>query len=271
MESVDYDLQYFQAEFEMALQEWKREICPFKSALVQLGYRMPNIVRQERSPQPVMAITSPSRNSAATRAELDELKKGRAALKRGHGEDPLEESRRLAKTAKRSNIVEGDDVVPLAAEDAEEDDGMLSKKKSATTIRFEEPEELRSPVRLGSTPVHRRNSSPFPKTYRGPLPDEGVFQSDGRVIKKRRWTVEEKNAVKFGVKRFGVGKWVQIKTEHDMILRNRTAVQIKDCWRTMVRKKEVTLQELVSEEELEREANDEEEEKEEEEGREEEV
>lgn len=60
-----------------------------------------------------------------------------------------------------------------------------------------------------------------------------------KVQKRRRWTPEEKNAVKEGVKMYGVGNWASIKKEYKDILQNRTGVQIKDVWRTMLNTGEV--------------------------------
>ena len=54
-----------------------------------------------------------------------------------------------------------------------------------------------------------------------------------RALKKRRFTEEEKKAIKDGVNIFGVGKWADIKALYAVQLRHRTSVQIKDCYRTM--------------------------------------
>jgi hypothetical protein len=73
-------------------------------------------------------------------------------------------------------------------------------------------------------------------------PGCGVITTTGNVTqphKKIFWTKEETMAVKQGVKTHGEGKWLEIKTEHADILRNRTSVQIKDRWRIMKRNNEV--------------------------------
>lgn len=56
---------------------------------------------------------------------------------------------------------------------------------------------------------------------------------------RRPWTVEEKSAVKEGVKKFGIGAWTKTKLEYAEILQNRTNIQIKDAWRHMLKKGEV--------------------------------
>jgi hypothetical protein len=72
-----------------------------------------------------------------------------------------------------------------------------------------------------------------------PPPDPGIFDDQGRVIRRLRWTEEEKQCVKEGVKKFGIGRWSHMKKEYGEILRNRTGVQIKDAWRTMTKTGEV--------------------------------
>jgi hypothetical protein len=206
------------------------------------------------------------KQSSTTRAELDQLRKGRAALKRDHGADPLDESREIARHAaratKRHRGNEDNNDEPDAADDdssSEEEEvfkdkkkrgrggrgeGFYDKKKSAERLTFEDElekddeEEEQERIRLSSTPS---KSSPFPKSFEGPMPDEGVFDKNGKVVKRRTWTEEEKVAVRAGVRMYGLGKWVEIKQDYGLILRNRTAVQCKDCWRTMFRKGEANL------------------------------
>ncbi|XP_019391620.1 PREDICTED: telomeric repeat-binding factor 2 isoform X2 [Crocodylus porosus] len=49
--------------------------------------------------------------------------------------------------------------------------------------------------------------------------------------KKQRWTVEESEWIKQGVNKYGEGRWKVICKKYPF--RNRTAVMIKDRWRTM--------------------------------------
>ena len=64
-----------------------------------------------------------------------------------------------------------------------------------------------------------------------PHPDEGK--------RRKRFTNEEKEAVKKGVEQYGPGDWKSIKNHYLGILHHRTPVQIKDCFRTMVKRGEV--------------------------------
>uniref|UniRef100_A0A8C5L9C7 Telomeric repeat-binding factor n=1 Tax=Jaculus jaculus TaxID=51337 RepID=A0A8C5L9C7_JACJA len=51
------------------------------------------------------------------------------------------------------------------------------------------------------------------------------------TTRKQRWTIEESEWVKAGVQKYGEGNWVAISKNYPFV--NRTAVMIKDRWRTM--------------------------------------
>uniref|UniRef100_A0A8C8ZJY7 Telomeric repeat-binding factor 2 n=1 Tax=Prolemur simus TaxID=1328070 RepID=A0A8C8ZJY7_PROSS len=53
------------------------------------------------------------------------------------------------------------------------------------------------------------------------------------ITKKQKWTVEESEWVKDGVQKYGEGNWAAISKNYPFV--NRTAVMIKDRWRTMKR------------------------------------
>uniref|UniRef100_A0A8C0L6Z6 Telomeric repeat-binding factor n=1 Tax=Canis lupus dingo TaxID=286419 RepID=A0A8C0L6Z6_CANLU len=59
-------------------------------------------------------------------------------------------------------------------------------------------------------------------------PDE---ESTTSITKKQKWTVEESEWVKAGVQKYGEGNWAAISKNYPFV--NRTAVMIKDRWRTM--------------------------------------
>uniref|UniRef100_A0A8B9FDG3 Telomeric repeat-binding factor n=1 Tax=Amazona collaria TaxID=241587 RepID=A0A8B9FDG3_9PSIT len=58
--------------------------------------------------------------------------------------------------------------------------------------------------------------------------EEELFPEAG---KNRKWTVEESEWIKDGVQKFGEGRWKTICQKYPF--QNRTAVMIKDRWRTM--------------------------------------
>uniref|UniRef100_A0A8C2V2Q1 Telomeric repeat-binding factor 2 n=1 Tax=Chinchilla lanigera TaxID=34839 RepID=A0A8C2V2Q1_CHILA len=55
--------------------------------------------------------------------------------------------------------------------------------------------------------------------------------STSSVGRKQKWTVEESEWVKAGVQKYGEGNWAAISKSYPFV--NRTAVMIKDRWRTM--------------------------------------
>ncbi|XP_064016257.1 telomeric repeat-binding factor 2 isoform X3 [Pogoniulus pusillus] len=65
--------------------------------------------------------------------------------------------------------------------------------------------------------------------------DAASFTSDHNSTvfgsRKQRWTVQESQWIKEGVKKFGEGRWKAICQKYPF--QNRTAVMIKDRWRTM--------------------------------------
>ncbi|XP_059120035.1 telomeric repeat-binding factor 2 isoform X2 [Peromyscus eremicus] len=59
-------------------------------------------------------------------------------------------------------------------------------------------------------------------------PDE---DKSATLTRKQKWTIEESEWVKAGVQKYGEGNWAAISKSYPFM--NRTAVMIKDRWRTM--------------------------------------
>lgn len=81
-------------------------------------------------------------------------------------------------------------------------------------------------------------SSPVPRIQ--PQSTRGVNVPRSAGKKRKRWTDEEKEAVRQGIAQHGVGRWALIKSDWAMELRDRTSVQIKDCYRTMLKRGELS-------------------------------
>lgn len=189
--------------------------------------------------------------------EVKELTKARDHL-REEVEDPLDDMRALASTAAGPSAAAA--AKAAAKKKAQEvarkrDDAvtpeLYKKKKSAKTLKFtdseEEDSEDEDDAKAGTTlsevpdrPVIRTapasaEKKPKPATqmltHRHHLPSG--------AIKRKKFTDEEKSAIKLGVERFGFGKWAKIKEYYSDELRDRTSVNIKDCYRTMMKKNEV--------------------------------
>lgn len=116
---------------------------------------------------------------------------------------------------------------PLTFDDCDDvdDDSENEEDERARVQSRKIPEGLEL---LGS-PVTSTSTS----MYKGPPPDEGIFDGNGNDRGVRWWNDIETRAFLSGLEKFGVGKWVQIKTEYGHDLRNRNRVQVKDKYRTM--------------------------------------
>jgi hypothetical protein len=256
-----FDLTYIQDKIEYLLQRWNSDVFgPKDPTLVQLHYGIPKgseIAALLSTPKPIRRssmmdrLKSPPRSAAQhngdvdakqpakTRAELEELRKDRAALNNKHGVDPLADSLAVAAGAqgvarKRTH----DEVDDEVRDDDERGGKLLEKKRTATRLPFDtDDDEERENLKLSALPALAKSNARSPA--RGLPPDEGVFNASGQVRRRRFWTEEETIAVKEGTKRHGIGKWAEIKAAYEYILRNRTSVQIKDKYRTMDRNNEL--------------------------------
>lgn len=182
----------------------------------------------------VQKMTEEERKSASKVKEVIALQDGMNTLNSNHGADPLAESLAMAQQAAgvpretRSAVS-----TPMAAV-------VTQKRRVAETFsdsETEDDEEFRGDIRLKT--VKRRRKSSVAEAV--PQPDEGLFNEYGKVNYRKAWTAEEKAAVYQGVQEYDLGQWAAIKRDRRFayILRNRTSMQIKDCWRTMHKKNEV--------------------------------
>eukprot|EP00978_Attheya_sp_CCMP212_P009833 scaffold23434_cov53-Attheya_sp.AAC.3 len=84
-------------------------------------------------------------------------------------------------------------------------------------------------------PTKRRSRSRQPINVQ-----EGASRDRSATPSKRnRFTEIEKHAIKKGLELYGVGRWVDIKDYMSEELSTRTTVNIKDCYRTMVKRGEI--------------------------------
>jgi hypothetical protein len=170
--------------------------------------------------------------------ELEGLRRGRLHLGNSHGEDPLEESLQVAQGA-GGGPADGDDEPTVEGSKRKR-----SNKKQLVILEEiddDEEDDAKEIARLSKVPRRRTSAGALtsPGGFVTIAPDEGIFDIEGKVLKRLKWTDDEKMCVKEGVKKHGMGKWKQIKFDHEQILRNRTPVQMKDCWRTMTKHNEV--------------------------------
>ncbi len=230
-----FSLNYLQEMTEKLLQEWNREIFGDRPFLVKKKYRMADSDNYSDS-------TDIARTASDRR--LQALKRKREILYKYHGDDPLEESRRIAAQARGARVRDegsraGDvpvrDVHVRERSDQEHDDQRGDNGNEEEEIVEDDEQEEVGPLELSGLPPRKKM---YVKIYRGAEPDEDIYTADGRVKKRRPWSDREIGALKKGVAKFGKGCWAEIKNEYAEILRNRTTVQIKDKWRNMERKGE---------------------------------
>ncbi|XP_036881350.1 telomeric repeat-binding factor 2 isoform X5 [Manis javanica] len=121
---------------------------------------------------------------------------------------------------------------------------LKSESAASATVKEEkqpapEPVEkpLREPARLPKGKWNSPNGVEEKETW---VEEDELFQvqapdeeSTTNISRKQKWTVEESEWVKAGVQKYGEGNWAAISKNYPFV--NRTAVMIKDRWRTMKR------------------------------------
>lgn len=193
------------------------------------------------------------------RASTDILKRLRDARQalRDEGSDPLQESIRLANAATRkgpSTATRGVQTIREQAQDRRRSGSRLYKKrKTAVRLEFDDDESFVDDAEEeeeGSPGLKRDGSfslSNLPPRVAPPNSDEEYTPSkkkrrgsqQKKYEGKRQWTAEEKNAILQGVQTCGKGSWAMIKKKYDVLFELRTSGQIKDCFRSMMRRGEV--------------------------------
>ena len=205
-----YNLEYFQVRFEHLLQEMNTLVFSnFLSVLIQRRYTIETGGIMDK----VIKASITSRRSIAAKLSVEDLRRSRIALKNEHGDDPLVESLRLSEHHVHASTPTG-------------------RKKRPDAPGGNENEE-NQPKRGRKRSDRNAAATTYP-------PEPGLFDDQGKVTRRTPWTEEEKTCVRQGVQQYGLGNWLAIKEEYSDILRNRTNVQIKDCWRTLVKNGIVT-------------------------------
>jgi hypothetical protein len=251
-----FSLETFQKKLESLLQGWNNSLFGHVgSVLVRAQYR----IDEPRAQQASNAVNDTSVGKKKKKKRRHEESK--VLLKEEPGDDEImsvgkslrddEEAPKKNKRAFVDMSEESEDVsINLLQEERAKENkqgarggGLYDRKKSAASITFEEDsdEEEQERIKLSEVPPNRtapnsRKSDQNPMTYQGAVPDEGTYNEKGKVIKRRKWTDEESDAVKSGFRKHGhcYDKWVKIKEHYPEILKNRHHMQIKDKWRTMV-------------------------------------
>jgi len=204
-------------------------------------------------------------------SSMRDLQAKRAQLKNRITEDPMIKSLEMASQAQiRSEKVteyassESDDeeespkqqkVTKVAQKDQKRDDDDTNEKQNDETRNNKAAQAGRN---QGQSALYANKRSRSQVQWDGSLGsgehDSHISddENDTKKIKTehvefktrkrpKKFTDEEKNAIKEGVNEKGFGNWAKIKEDikYKEILKNRTAVQIKDAYRTMKKNNEV--------------------------------
>jgi hypothetical protein len=230
----------FKRRVERNLRAWNEDTMS-ENPLLDVVYK--DIVEEEEQQVPVSA--SIKQSPAAAGKAVGRLTRARSLLY-AQGDDPLQDSMDLANEAmggaaqalvrstppkssskkqKRANAAfyeKHKGATRLSFGDSQPPDDGVTDDDSDDDDDFKEGEgaahlsTLPSPAKSGSGGRKRKNRfSPIrrsqQKTYSG----------------RRRWTDEEKQAIKEGIRQLGAGKWAAIKILFSVILADRTSGQMK--------------------------------------------
>ena len=103
-----------------------------------------------------------------------------------------------------------------------------SVKEKAEVDDLEDSEEENEGVKLSKVPKKFK-----PKVDVAPKKIAISNTTKAKQGKRKRFTDSEDAAIRNGVERFGPGRWADIKSYYHIDLADRSAVQIKDRWRTL--------------------------------------
>jgi hypothetical protein len=249
----ELDLQQFQDEMDELVNNLNFSVYGQRvPELIRLRYQLPRRARRVFSAAEPAAATlddnqeeedydieevegeedSESRKPSA-RSAIKALRKRRAALK-ATVRDPLEISRRIAARAVGGSRAGNDQESTLAASARSKE-----QRRNSSASSDEDSDDENIQLSDLAPPSKRRSIKSSHRYDTEHPPDDGLFDENGNVKVRRKWTDEEKTAVRLGVAKHGVGKWAHVKKEYADVLRNRTSVQIKDVWRTMANHGEI--------------------------------
>lgn len=130
---------------------------------------------------------------------------------------------------------------PNGEKDDDDDEEEEDNEESTTPDSYETPEK-RKRHENGTDQEDKEKKPSTPKRRRSKAPDDDMWEDLGDEPKMPRtyldWTEDETNAVREGYAKFGK-KWAMIKHNSQHRLIRRTNVQIKDKFRTMLKRGEI--------------------------------
>lgn len=112
----------------------------------------------------------------------------------------------------------------------------LSKVIQEATNNAKIRPKTKKPTDQGFVPLVIQGSALFDSDDDLMFAANTTCTSSGPSAKRKGWTPEEMASLIQGIKRYGVGKWADIREDPRYKLKHKTNVQIKDKWRNMCSK-----------------------------------
>ncbi|XP_067105606.1 telomeric repeat binding factor a isoform X3 [Osmerus mordax] len=150
---------------------------------------------------------------------------------------PTRKHRKRPASSEVDEISTESDVDVCALDDSSDGSPKRQAHKSSTPQKNRTPQKGDPPLKWKKLLNHAKGIkttwSEEDSLFNTPLKDGSGDSSSSRSSggKRRMWTTEETEWVRKGVARYGEGHWEKIKTSYPF--GDRTAVNIKDRWRTM--------------------------------------
>ena len=230
--SKPFNLSIFINKVQKLIQSWTSDVFDIRPKLNQVY----------GDPRPIRILTSgEASENAASKDGVQRLRRARINL-HNEGYDPLQESieianqalggkttptkRRPAPSPCKSSMPSG------GSKRSKRGTGgsFYEKKKSATQLQFESQEdgiEDSDEDEYRTAPLSELPERPVPSPNKSVSPRKARNSQRKKYEGRRKWTDEEKIAVKEGIRQCGVGNWAQIKSMYKILLQDRTSGQIK--------------------------------------------
>ncbi len=171
----------------------------------------------------------------ASQDVIHRLREARQAL-REEGQDPLEESIRLANAITGQTTVQ----IPRRLQTRQGDSqterragsGLYKKRTTAVRLEFEENEDMDS-TDQNADGTHHLSRLPIRAALEGSEDGFSPSRKKRRNSQKKKyegrrpWSAEEKGAIIEGIREFGKGSWAMIKEKYEVLFELRTSGQIK--------------------------------------------
>lgn len=184
-----------------------------------------------------LTSNSSGKKSISNSTNSSSKKKKKETISTRHRPDNEDRPRTRMATKKNKNSGKPIGGQQLHFEDSDEEEQQQDDDDDDNDSEVTDPSPTKHPSSLPKREKfireRQRLKNKNKTTSSSSSPQGSIISTLSTKRKRRFWTQEEKQAVLDGVKNWGVGNWAAIKVEFNDVLASRTAVQIKDCYRTL--------------------------------------